>query len=116
LGQDKPTGEYESCNSLQASRRTEHKIDNEFCKHLKRRCGRQRFWPPSSPDCNPVDYFVWGVTELKVYAAPHNKTEDLVKKIKEVMGYLDKHTVAKACRRFRSRIQAVVAADGDFIE
>ncbi len=48
--------------------------------------------------------------------APRNKTEDLVKKIKEVMGYLDKHTVAKACRRFRSRIQALVAADGDFIE
>jgi hypothetical protein len=61
-------------------------------------------WPPSLPDFNPLNYFVWGVTELKVNAAPHVKTEDLVKKIKEVMGSLDKHTVAKACRRFRSRI------------
>jgi hypothetical protein len=73
-------------------------------------------WPPSLPDCKPLDYFVWGVTELKVNTAPHNKTEDLVKKIKEVMGSLDKHTVAKACRRYHSRIEAVVAADGDFIE
>jgi hypothetical protein len=56
------------------------------------------------------------VTELKVNAAPHNKTEDLIKKIKEVMGPLDRDTVAKACRRFRSRIEAVVEADGNFIE
>ncbi len=72
--------------------------------------------PPSSPDCNPLDNFMWGVTELKVNAAPHNKTEDLIKKIKEVTGSLNRDTVAKACRRFRSRIKAVVAADGDFIE
>ena len=22
-------------------------------------------WPPSSPDCNPLDYFLWGVIEPK---------------------------------------------------
>ncbi len=22
----------------------------------------KEIWPPSSPDCNPLDYFVWGVT------------------------------------------------------
>jgi hypothetical protein len=59
---------------------------------------------------------VWGVTELRVNAKPHSKTEDLIEKIKEVMGSLDRDTVAKACRRFRSRIEAVVAAEGDFIE
>jgi hypothetical protein len=32
------------------------------------------------------------------------------------MGFLARNTVAKACRRFRSRIEAVVAADGNFIE
>jgi hypothetical protein len=34
--------------------------------------------------------------------------------MKEVMGNLYRDTVAKACRRFRSRIEAVVAANGDF--
>jgi hypothetical protein len=32
------------------------------------------------------------------------------------MGFLDRDTVAKACRRFCSRIEPVIAADGDFIE
>jgi hypothetical protein len=44
------------------------------------------------------------------------KTEDLNKKIKEVMGSFDRDTVARACRRFSSRIEAVIATDGDFIE
>ncbi len=51
-----------------------------------------------------------------VNEAPHNKAEDLVKKIQEVMGSLDKDTVAKACSRFRSRMETVVAADGDFMD
>ncbi len=76
----------------------------------------KEIWPPSSPDCNPLDYYVWGVCELDVNKAPHNTVESLVAKIKEVMGNLDRDTVAKACRRFRSRIEAVVAANGDFIE
>jgi hypothetical protein len=57
-----------------------------------------------------LDFFVWGVTEKKVYAAPQNKTNDLTKRMKEAMGSLDRDTVAKACRRFCSRIEAIVAA------
>ncbi len=26
----------------------------------------EEVWPPSSPDCNPFDYFVWGVSEWEV--------------------------------------------------
>jgi hypothetical protein len=76
----------------------------------------KEIWPPSSPDCNPLDYFLWGVCEKEVNKAPHNTIASLVATIKQVMGNLDRDTVAKACRRFRSRIEAVVAANGDFIE
>jgi hypothetical protein len=57
-----------------------------------------------------------GVSELYAKANPHNKTEDLILQIKQVMGSLDRDTVAKACRRFRAKIEAVVVVDGDFIE
>jgi hypothetical protein len=36
--------------------------------------------------------------------------------MKEVLGNLDRDTMAKACRRFPNRIEAVVAANGDFFE
>jgi hypothetical protein len=76
----------------------------------------KELWPPSFPDCNPLDYFLWDVSELHGNKMPHNTSAALMEKITEVMGNLDRDTVAKACRQFRSRIEAVVAADGDFIE
>ena len=34
-------------------------------------------WPPSSPDCNPLDYFVWSVVEAGVNKTAHNTVGDL---------------------------------------
>jgi hypothetical protein len=72
-------------------------------------------WPPSSPDCNPFDYFVWGVSELSVIAEFRNKFKDLIQKMKELVGSLARDTLAKACRSFRSTIEAVFTANGSFI-
>jgi hypothetical protein len=36
--------------------------------------------------------------------------------MKEVMGFLARDTLVKACTSFRSRIEAVFTADGGFIE
>jgi hypothetical protein len=72
--------------------------------------------PPSSPDCKPFDYFVRGVSELWVIAKFRNKSKDLIQKIKEMMGTLARDTLAKAYMSFRSRIDAIFAADGSFIE
>ncbi len=51
---------------------------------------------------------------MRVKAKPHNKTEDLILKIKEVMGSLDRDTVAEAFKRYMLRIESVVTADGYF--
>jgi hypothetical protein len=37
-------------------------------------------------------------------ANPCNKTKDLMQKIKEVMGFFNRDTVAKACKTLLSRI------------
>jgi hypothetical protein len=59
---------------------------------------------------------VWDITDRHVNKTPHNNSDSLILKIKEVMGSLDRETVARACRQFWSRIEAMVEADGDFIE
>jgi hypothetical protein len=76
----------------------------------------KEIWPPSSPDCNLLDYFAWGVFSLRVRAKPHNKTKALIPKIRGMMVSLARNTVAKACKRFRSQIETVIAAGGIFIE
>ncbi len=77
---------------------------------------KEEVCPPSSPDCNPFDHFVWGVFELQVIAKFRNKYNDLIQKMKEMMGSLGSDTLAKACTSFRSRIEAVFTDDGSFIE
>ncbi len=76
----------------------------------------KEIWPPSSPDCKPLEYFVCGVSEFRVNVKPHNETAYWILKIMAVMESLDKDTMAKAFRRFRSISEAVVAADGYFIK
>ena len=43
-----------------------------------------------------------------------NKTKDLIQKTKEVMGSFNRDTMAKACKRVRSKIKAVITADSSF--
>jgi hypothetical protein len=57
-----------------------------------------------------------GVSGLRANLKPHNKTENLLPKIKEVMGSFDRNNMAKACMSFRSRMEAVFTADSSFIE
>ena len=45
-----------------------------------------------------------------------NKTRDLIQKMKEVLGFFNRDTVVKASKSLRSRIKAVVSADGSFIK
>ncbi len=57
-----------------------------------------------------------GVSELQVKAKPHDKIEDLIQKMKAVMGSFDRDTEAKACYSLRSRIMDFVVANSHFIE
>jgi inhibitor of nuclear factor kappa-B kinase subunit alpha len=74
------------------------------------------FWPPNSPDLNPLDYYVWGVMERMSNKASHNSTDSLKVAITQAAASMDRTDLAHACSRFRSRIEAVIEADGGWIE
>lgn len=73
-------------------------------------------WPPSSPDINPLDYYVWSVCERDVNNEPHSTIGSLKLKISKVFVSLDKVKLVRACSRFRGRVEAIIAAKGDFFE
>ena len=56
--------------------------------------------PPSSPDLNPLDYFVWSCS--------HNTKASLIAAIRRVFAELPPALVKKACSHFRNRIEAVI--------
>ena len=74
------------------------------------------FWPPNSPDCNPMDYYVSGAVEKDTNFSACNTKAELVAKIKEVFEDLPRDTVRNACARFQSRREAVVEAEGGYFE
>lgn len=75
-----------------------------------------KFWPPSSPDQNPLDYFVWGEVERVSNKHSHSSLDSLRQAIAAAMENLSKDHVIAACSRFKPRIEAVIHADGGFIE
>ncbi|QQP38685.1 Transposable element tcb1 transposase [Caligus rogercresseyi] len=66
------------------------------------------FWPPSSPDLNPCDYYLWGVLERDTNKRAHNTVDSLKAAIIQA--------VAHAVGRFRHRVEAVIVKGGSWIE
>ena len=71
---------------------------------------------PSSPDLNPLDYFVWSYVENITNMTSHNTKASLIAAIRRVFTELPPALVEKACSQFWIRIEAVIEAEGGYIE
>ncbi|QQP58483.1 Uncharacterized protein FKW44_003818 [Caligus rogercresseyi] len=90
--------------------------NQKFCKDNMAHFWPKNFWPPSSPDLNPLDFFWWGAIESKTNRTPHLNLDSLKATIiKEWANYPEKHII-NACKRFRPRLEAVVKANGGHTE
>ena len=73
-------------------------------------------WPLSSPDLNPLDYFVWWYVENITNMTSHNTKTSLIAAICRVFAELTLVLVEKACSQFRIRIEVVIEGEGGYIE
>ena len=72
--------------------------------------------PTSSPDLNPLDYFVWSYVENITNMTSHNTKASLIAAIRRVFAELPPALVEKPCSQFWMRIEAVIEAEGGYIE
>ena len=70
----------------------------------------------TSPDLNPLDYFIWSYVENITNMTSHNTKASLIAAICRVFTELPPALVEKACPQFRIRIEAVIEAEGGYIE
>ena len=70
----------------------------------------------ASPDLNPLDYFVWSCVENITNMTSHNTKASLIAAIRRVFAELPPVLVEKACSQFRIRIEAMIEAEGGYIE
>ena len=70
----------------------------------------------SSPDLNLLDYFVWSYVENITNMTSHNTKASLIAAIRRVFAKLPPVFVEKASSQFRIRIEAVIEAEGGYVE
>jgi len=76
----------------------------------------KEFWPPNSPDLNPLDYYVWRVVERVTNKSRHPNVTSLRTAVEAAFADIDSVTLQRACECFRSRIEAVIEADESYIK
>ena len=70
------------------------------------------YWPPSSSNLNPLDYFVWSYVENIINMTSHNTKASLIATIRRVFAELLLALVENTCSQSRIRIEAVIEAEG----
>ena len=73
-------------------------------------------WPPSSPDLNPLDFFVCSYVENVTNMTSHNTKANLIAAIRRVYAELLPALVEKVRFQFRIRIKTMIEAEGGYIE
>ena len=76
----------------------------------------EEVWPPSSPDCNPLDYYVWGACKRNINRSPNNTLDSLMRTIVARFAVMPCAKTTLACSHYRSRIQLFIEAEEGSIE
>ena len=74
------------------------------------------FWPPNSPDLNPVDYANWAVMQHPVYQTKIHTIDELKQRLIEVWCGHEQSTVDMAVDQWRRRLRACVHEKGGHFE
>ncbi len=78
---------------------------------------KKELWPPSSPDCNPMDFSIWAKLVSAVCKKEPKNRDHLVQRIEGMwLDLLDVDYVTKTCSAAWDRLRRVVEAEGDYIE
>lgn len=91
-------------------------------ERLRKRFVKKTDWPPSSPDCNPLDFYFWDAVKAEVYRGrlnnPFENEEELKRKIKSVWKKVgsNREIIRKALKEFLPRARTVHENNGGCIK
>lgn len=91
-------------------------VTQKWCKEHFSGFWDKDFWPPSSPDINPMDFSVWSILENEVSKVSHSSVPVLKKALDKAWSNLDAEVVQRACASVTPHLRAVVKAKGGHIE
>lgn len=86
-------------------------LKSKFSKFLK-----PNEWPPSSPDLNVMDYYVWGALQEMVYEKPVKSVAALKRRIIACWKKLSQEKINLAIDQFRERMKLIILNKGGHCE
>ena len=63
-----------------------------------------------------MDFAIWGILARKGCEKPHSNVESLKRSLKNAWADLDEETIRNSCANAHKRLEAVVEAEGGYIE
>ena len=91
-------------------------------ERLRKRFVKKTDWPPSSPDCNPLDFYFWDAVKAEVYRGrlnnPFSDENELKRKIRDVWKTVgsNRAIIRKALKQFLPRVRTVHEQEGGCIK
>ncbi|GBN39250.1 hypothetical protein AVEN_167095-1, partial [Araneus ventricosus] len=73
-------------------------------------------WPPRSPDLNPMDFFLWGYIQQRVYATPKPTLQELRNRITDACASVSPAMLYNVQQEVQSRIQMCIVAEGHIFD
>ena len=88
-------------------------------KHIKKWLKKNRikvlFWPPQSPDLNPIEH-LWNKAKRHFYKLPKSTSqEDLWQKLQDIWNNIDSNTYIKLIDNMLERIRDVIKVKSSYI-
>ena len=68
------------------------------------------FWPPYSPDLNPLDFCVWGYVQDQVRRIQPESIAELQRAVEDVAGTMPEEMLRDAAQNVRKRAKACIEA------
>ena len=94
-----------------ASRKTKEYLEKRHVKYITR-----DEWLPSSPDCAPCDFWLWGYLKGKVEKRPCGCLAELENIIREECQNIPHKMVTNALKAMLARLREVSASDGHHLK
>ena len=84
---------------------------------LHSKCDFLVFWPPNSPDLNPIE-MIWGLIKSRINKLQRKPTncDELKQVVQEIWDSIDFDTINKLIESFYYRLILVAAHDGESIQ
>ncbi|KAF2350372.1 hypothetical protein FHG87_018871 [Trinorchestia longiramus] len=88
----------------------------DWCKDNFKSFWPKELWPPSSPDLNSMDFWIWSILEQKFCAVSHSSVEVLKQKLTKSWAEIDAVTVHATCDQVILRLRQVIKEKEGYVE